>query len=302
MRFGICITTRNRVQELQECLQAIECLTVKPDVIVVSDDSIESDIQSSNRQIVLQHGGIYLQGPLKGVCANRNNALRKCLKNQDLDYISFVDDDVCLEQGFIENATRYYEKLSENDRTSTILTGITQSQDDRSVGMSRLTFRGYFTPADSPEVVNIHAAVFPVSLFENVMWDENIFFGYEDAELCLRASRKGFQIVYVDSLIALHTRFCMGTLTESSVGALSQYDVSVEAARLYVGIKRYKLICPSPVRLVLFVAVYFAHISLFLMRKGKIQVLPNIVALSNIRTLFDDDVLILPQMQEVLDR
>jgi glycosyltransferase involved in cell wall biosynthesis len=280
MKFGVCITTRNRVKELGDCLKALSSLSIKPSIIIVSDDSIEASMQEENRQVALKYGADYLIGPRKGVCANRNNALRQCLKS-DPEYISFVDDDICLSQDFFENASNYYLSLRPAEHSHTILTGITQTQDGEKIGASKLTFRGYFTRSIIPQVVNIHAAVFPVSLFEHEIWD---------AELCLRASSRGFQITYRDDLIALHTCFQMGTLAELAVGKSSQYDVSVEAARLYVGIKRYKLIFPSPVRLILFIVIYFVHMIVYLARKGQIKLLGNILSMSNVQSLFREAV------------
>jgi GT2 family glycosyltransferase len=288
MKFGICITTRNRVRELEDCLQTLRNLSLQPSIIVVSDDSIEVETQEDNRRMAAKYNADYLVGPQKGVCANRNNSLRRCLESNP-DYVAFVDDDICLGEKFIENAVEVYRALSSEEQLNTILTGITQTQDGEQIGASRLTFRGYFTRANVPQVVNIHAAVFPRSLFESVMWDENIFFGYEDAELCLRALSRGFEIVYVDKLIALHTRFQQGTLAESSLGEMSQYDISVEAARLYIGIKRYKFIFPSPMRLTAFIIVYFAHMTLYLGRKGQIGLLSNILSLSNAGLLLQED-------------
>jgi GT2 family glycosyltransferase len=288
MKFGICITTRNRAEELEDCLRTLRNLSVQPLIIVVSDDSADLTIQRDNHRIASKYNADYLVGPQKGVCANRNSALRKCLTSNP-DYVSFVDDDICLDKDFLENAIDVYHTMSSENQQNTILTGITETQDGERIGASRLTFRGYFTRASTPEVVNIHAAVFPRSLFESVMWDENIFFGYEDAELCLRALSQGFSIVYVSNLIALHTRFQQGTLVESSLGKLSQYDISIEAARLYIGIKRYKFIFPSPIRLAAFMLVYFAHMAIYLARKGEIGSLRNILALSNAGQLLQED-------------
>jgi GT2 family glycosyltransferase len=288
MKFGICITTRNRAEELEDCLQTLRNLSVQPSIIVVSDDSADTAIRLNNRRIASKYNADYLVGPQKGVCANRNNALRKCLTSNP-DYVSFVDDDICLSNDFISNAIDVYHTMSSKNQRNAILTGITETQNGEQIGASRLTFRGYFTRASTPEVVNIHAAVFPRSLFESVMWDENIFFGYEDAELCLRALSRGFSIVYVSKLIALHTRFQQGTLVESSLGKLPQYDISIEAARLYIGIKRYKFIFPSPIRLLAFVLVYFAHMAIYLARKGEIGSLRNILALSNAGQLLQED-------------
>lgn len=286
LKSAICITTRNRDYALKRCLEALAKLTIQPATIVVSDDSTDKYTQRENRLLTQQYpNAVYLEGPRAGVCANRNNALRIALEGNP-DLVSFVDDDICLDQYFLENAIEAYRNIPENDRKSTILTGMAEEDGKVTEGL-RLNFRGYFTRSSKPEVVNIHAAIFPSSLFKKVAWDENIFFGYEDAELCLRANKHGFRVLALPSLISLDTESGTGTLTqEGDTRKLSDYHIYVEAARLYVGVKRYHIISSSVIRLVLFLITYFAHMSIFLLKKNSLSKFSLILKTAQVDRLF----------------
>lgn len=284
MYLSVCITTRNRPLELNACLDAVWSSTVKPNFVIVSDDSAENEMQDKNSQIVEQYyNTIYLKGPRSGVCANRNNAVNAVT---DADLVAFVDDDICVEPDFIALAVAQYEKMPSTDRDHIILTGSSREPGGGELVPSSLTFRGYFHPSKTPESVVIHAAVFPRHFFREEQWDENIFFGYEDAELCLRALKRGYKILSVPELQTVNTRFQQGSLVRPSIGNLTDYEIYVEAARLYVGIKRYKDIFPNLFKLILFIGVYFAHMIVYLSKRQSIQALPKIISFSQFQTLF----------------
>ena len=292
MKLAICITTRNRPQELNTCLEAIWSSTVKPHSVIVSDDSAENEVREKNRQIVSQYPNTtYLLGSRLGVCANRNNAVNAVA---DADLVAFVDDDICIEPDFTAVAAASYKQMSRTTCNYTILTGSSRDRYDREIFPGKLTFRGYFKSTESPESVVIHAAVFPRAFFKDEQWDENIFFGYEDAELCLRALKRGYRVVYVPELRARDTGSAKGTLNVPSIGNLTDYEIYTEAARLYVGIKRYKNLFPDPIRLLLFISVYFVHMTLYLLKRRSLGGLAEIVRRSQIERLWKPFKLFIP--------
>jgi hypothetical protein len=56
----------------------------------------------------------------------------------------------------------------------------------------------------------------------------------------------------------------------------------VEAARLYVGVKRYRELTPSRLRLFAFVGLYAVHMTVFLLRRRALPAWPEIVRRSAI--------------------
>jgi len=284
MKLTACITTRNRPQELTACLKALWSSTVSPHAIVVSDDSPEIEMQQQNQQVVTQFANTcYVLGPRRGVCANRNNTIRF---TTDTDLVCFVDDDICIEPDFIETALAHYQQIPELERTKTILSGITRSQDGQAIGPTKLSFRGYFCSTEIPQSVNIHAAVFPRSFFDQEQWDENIFFGYEDAELCLRALNRNYKILYCPDLKVTNLCAGTGTLVVPAIGALTNSDIYIEAARLYVGIKRYQHLQPNVFKLIAFITIYFAHMTVYLLRSRAIHAFPRIIQQAHLGQAF----------------
>jgi GT2 family glycosyltransferase len=276
MQLSVCVTTINAVDALNSCLEALWNSTAPPSHVVVSDDSSNWKIQQQNRQIVERYPNTdYVSGPCLGVCANRNCALKNL---PPCDFIAFIDDDICVEPDYFANALSRYRSLSSETRQQTFLTG----------GIPhKLSFRGYFCPSDLPLCVNLHTAVFPASFFARQQWDENIFFGFEDALLCLQALQQGYSILHCPELKVRDTRSGKSTLGKGGFGRITQYQIYIEAARLYIGIKRYREIEPDRLKLIFFLIIYFLHMNLYLSRKQALRAWPNILRLSRITKLFN---------------
>lgn len=284
--FAVCVTTMNRTETLAACLDTIARCVPPAACIVVSDDSPDPAMRAANAAVVAQHPDVvWLEGPRRGVCANRNNAVRHCLAHApQCEYVSFVDDDVQIAPDFFAVARAHLAALPPERRHKVMLTGGSSSGEEHpACHPLKLSFAGYFTAADEPQCVNIHAAVFPLALFERNGWDENIFFGIEDAELSLRALKNGYSI---DLLPALRTRDTLpgGGVIECTPGryGMSRYQLYCEAARLYVGVKRYRVIDPSLPKYLAFVTLYFTHLTVYLAKRRALSSLLPIVRLSNV--------------------
>lgn len=285
MLISVCVTTRNRTQNLEKCLYSLWSSSVKPALVVVSDDSYSPEIQYQNREVARRYPNtIYVVGPMIGVCANRNNAI-KSIPPSTTDFIAFVDDDVYVDPDFISCAIEKYEEIDAHERSKTILSGVSRDSNGKETIPTKLSFRGYFCPSKKPEAVAIHAALFPRIFFELEQWDEDIYFGYEDAELCLRAIKNGFTILHCPELKVLHAGSGESSLNIPYIGNLTEYEVNIEAARLYVGFKRYKKLFPNPLKLYSFVTIYFVHIFFYLLKKKSLKALPVIIDISNIHSL-----------------
>jgi glycosyltransferase involved in cell wall biosynthesis len=287
MRLAICTTTRNTPERLSTCLQAIWNSSVKPDTVIVSDDSPDPEIQQKNRQIVEQYPETtYIVGPQHGVNANRNCAVNAV--SSEIDLVAFVDDDVWIDSDFIAKAIEQYTLMSPQARQETFITGISYTKDGHESVPTKLGFRGYYCPTnDVPECVHIHAAVFPRSFFTQEQWEDKIFFGQGDAILCLRALKQGYRIVYVPELRALDTSPGEGrNLRIKTIGLLTDYNIHQQAARLYIGVKRYKDLFPNYFKLVSFLTIYFGHILFFLYTKKALRALPLIMQRSHFRELW----------------
>src|SRR4051812_21005096 len=163
--FWACVTTKDRTQDLDKCLAALWSSTRPPEGVVVSDDSRDPVVRQQDREVVERYPAtIYLVGPGTGVCANRNHAVN-AVPEAPPAMVAFIDDDICVDDSFIERGMVRYAHMSEEERRRTILTGVSRSDDGQQTSAARLSFRGYFRPAEVPESVAIHAAMFPRHLF-----------------------------------------------------------------------------------------------------------------------------------------
>ena len=295
MHITACITTRNRTDNLENCLKFLWSAKVKPNLVIVSDDSPSLEVQEQNRKIVEAYSNTtYLVGPMTGVCANRNNAVRAVSKSET-DYVAFIDDDIYVDSSFLQKAIKTYEDIPYQESKKTILSGVSYSDlskidcsghEDSYIPPVRLSFLGYFCSSDQPEAICIHAALFPRSFFDLEEWDENIYFGYEDAELCLRALKNNYAIIHCPGLKVFDAGLGNSSLYTPLIGKLTKYDVNIEAARLYVGIKRYKDIFPNQFKLYSFIAAYFSHMFFYLLKNQSLSAFPSIIRSANIGKLY----------------
>jgi hypothetical protein len=74
------------------------------------------------------------------------------------------------------------------------------------------------------------------------------------------------------------------TLLENP-GRVSEYAFNGEAARLYVGVKRYKDIEANYAKLALFVPLFFAQTTWSLAKRRSLHRMPELVRLSNVTSL-----------------
>ncbi|MEM5329992.1 glycosyltransferase family A protein [Paraburkholderia sp. JHI2823] len=285
-RFAVCVTTMNRVEVLAACLARLAECDPPPACIVVSDDSADPAMRAANEAVVRGAGNcVYLAGPRRGVCANRNNAVRHCLEHcAGCTHVSFIDDDILVERDFFAAAGRRLAQIAPERRAKTMLTGGASSGPNLHECRSlRLSFACYFEEGDEPQCVNLHASVFPLGLFSGSGWDENIFFGTEDAELALRALHQGYTIELEPALRSRDTMPGDGVLKgDERRAGLTRYQLSCEAARLYIGVKRYWIIEPSILRCAAFLAVYFGNLTVFLAKRRALSQLGPIVRLSKV--------------------
>ncbi|PSO89071.1 MAG: glycosyltransferase [Cyanobacteria bacterium QH_9_48_43] len=283
MRLSACVTTMNATQDLDACLRALWNSRVKPYSVIVSDDSPEDEVQQKNRQVTERYPGTtYLTGPGSGLCANRNNAVNAVIET---DLIAFIDDDLRLDTDFIARAIEQYNQMEPQQKNSTILSGVAYDGCGHESVPLKLSLSGYFRPTEIPEVVTLHAGVFPRSFFEQEQWDENIFIGQEDAELSMRALKQNYRILHHPELKVFDSGTKAHSLDEASVGSLTEYKINKEASRLYIGIKRYKQLFPNPWKLIAFIGLYSIRMPIYLLRQRSLKALPEIIRRSNIRHL-----------------
>ena len=283
MSIGVCITTRHRPELLAQCLEHLEKSDLRPARIVVSDDSSTPEMFEETARVVARFPTAkYVTGPRKGVCANRNNALRHL---EPVDHVAFLDDDALVSPRYLAVAQETFDRLPASRKDRTILTGVRiDAFQPRVETTCKLDFFCRFVASDTAEVAGASYAVYPRSFFDGHLWDEHIYFGLEDAELSLRAKKDGYDIVHVPEMILTDVAYRKSTFMAAE-GKVTAYEFNGEAARLYVGVKRYKDIEGNYAKLAVFVPVFFAQITWALAKRRALGRMPELLRLSNVTSL-----------------
>lgn len=248
-KVSICICTRNRPVELAACLASIELSSYPVHQVIVSDDG---DDGPSARNICDASGAIYLRGPQRGLCSNRNNAIAAVTGS----HVLFLDDDALLGGDFLERAIMRLRRLQRRaDDAKVIVTGRELRPDGHRTAAREQSFLGFqeveYTPLSEMRTVVINAALFPASLFDRIQFDEQISYGYDEVDITTRAVALGYYIAAEPDAINEHRH---------SPTSRDGYDRVVHASRLYVTLKRYAKTDKARMRALAFCVVAPAHL------------------------------------------
>lgn len=221
---SLCICTMNRPDDLNRCLQSVFQGAEKPDEVIVSDDSPENQ---PTQQVVAKYPGvIYQQGPRRGLGPNRN----ACIQRAKSSHIIFVDDDVCVPPDFFATAHR----LIATSAPKTLITGyeMKYAEETQKIIPHNADFWGLQRVPVKHEyrAIVINSTIFPRSLFEKALFDENLRYGSEEIDMAQHAVALGYRIAYEDSLYVDHY---------PSPTNREQYKKFVHASRLYATTKAY---------------------------------------------------------------
>jgi GT2 family glycosyltransferase len=244
MNVTVCIPTRNRPEDLAECLDSIAASSVAVSEIVVSDDSTDDRTRD---MVAARYPNVkYVFGPRRGLGPNRNSSISAASG----DWILFLDDDARLGPDFLTEMMK--ARYCNADR-KLIFTGI-EKQVKGLVYPNDQDFLGFQKrPYGSKKIVNtvvMNATLFPASLFKEVLFDPRLIYGYDEVDIASCARGAGYRIVLVPSAINLHF--------PSPVNR-DYYSPHTEAARIYVTFKRYAAAERRPLKALMFLAASFVH-------------------------------------------
>lgn len=229
---SLCICTMNRPEELNHCLHSIFEGVDLPEEIIVSDDSINPSL---TKAIVANYPEVdYQQGPQTGLGANRNACIQKAKGN----YLIFIDDDVVVTADFF----RVARQLINTSKPQTLITGYELNHGGGGrwpgeiikVVPHNIDFWGLQRVNVTQEyrAIVINATIFPRSLFNQALFDENLRYGCDEIDIAQHAKSLGYQIVYQDNFYVEH---------HPSPINRDQYQPFIHASRLYTTTKAYWL-------------------------------------------------------------
>ncbi|MCI1773929.1 MAG: glycosyltransferase [Paenibacillus lautus] len=247
IQISVCICTRNRPDDLAKAIESIQKSSFPVYEIIVSDDSTDSKTED-----LLRHhfrDVIYVQGPRKGLCANRNNALTKARGT----HVMFMDDDVIMRIDFIETIVAKLNHAMEGEHKLIIVTGI-ENKNGSQVYPHDQSFLGYQRKPYKNEnlmTVVINSTVFPMTLFNIIKFDEHLIYGYDEVDLTTRAIKCGYKIILCEEASNNHY---------PSNQNRDYYLPVQEASRIYVTFKRYCKTENSTIKAYLFFLIASCHV------------------------------------------
>jgi glycosyltransferase involved in cell wall biosynthesis len=226
IRLSVCICTRDRTDELLRTLESIEGSSVPVHQVVVSDDGTDGRTAA----LVAARAPIELvEGPREGLAANRNEALR----HVDGTHVLFLDDDCRLARNFVATVSEALAHIDPARSDRFIVTG-NELNRGSVVTPGEQTFLGFQARAPTKyhalRAIVINSTVFPATLFAALTFDRKLRYGYEEADIAIRASAAGYDIVWLPEAMNVH---------EPSEAGRGDYAAYAEASRLYVTLRRY---------------------------------------------------------------
>lgn len=226
-KVSICICTRNRPAELDMALQSLRRSTIRVYETIVSDDSTNDETETLVRRRYPEVK--YTRGPRKGLGANRNHAVQLATGT----HVLFMDDDVILEETFLEKMWAYIRKCPFEQSASMIVTG-TEVNRGRLVIPHEQSFLGFqkvpYQSGSNLRTIVINSTLFPSRVFDDILFDDQLVYGYDEVDIATRSSYAGFTIHLLKD--AFNTHF------PSQINR-DYYKPYKEASRLYVTFKRY---------------------------------------------------------------
>jgi glycosyltransferase involved in cell wall biosynthesis len=257
---SLCICTCDRPSFLRRCLASVFAGADIPDQIVVSDDG--SDPGSSEKVCAEFFGVHYLRGPGRGMCSNRNYALRHCSG----DYIALIDDDVELPPDFVAHS----RAIAASDAGRTVYSGDV-IEHGTLVPLGDPSFLGHFERAqERHSMVNTNSNLFPRSVVSEAPFDEWIRYGYEELEWGAHLRALGFRIEYRPELVTRHDAPLASESTERRRRRLAR------RARFYANLKRYLIWEGRPLFAAAFAVLGPLHQAGHHVRRGELRELPGV--------------------------
>jgi glycosyltransferase involved in cell wall biosynthesis len=254
-KVSVCICTRNRPQELNKALKSVEHSRYPAFEVVVSDDSTNEE----TKLLVTSQfpGAKYLDGPRKGLGANRNNALKAVTGS----HILFIDDDVILSEDFLEIVHDELLSIAKQEPIDNLIISGIENKNGELVFPGDQSYIGWqnvpYKEGDTVKTVVINSAVFPVCVFKDVLFDERLVYGNDEVDFTTRAVERGFKIFLVKKAVNFHY---------PSKTNRDYYEPYHDATRIYVTFKRYFDTENNKLKAFTFLPYALVHSALFNLR------------------------------------
>lgn len=247
---SLCVCSRDRVDTLRRCLDSVASADVLPQEVIVSDDSRDpAPTEALCRAYPFVR---YVRGPQRGLCANRNQAVRASSGR----YLSFLDDDGLMARDFVSVAAA----LVSQETARVVFTGdLLEAEQQWRLTPTNPNFWGHYGAAIKKEYLTIHinSNLLPRAVFRQISFDENLLYGYDEMDICAQALAAGYRIEYRPALANRH----VPPLKDKA--ARAQEQSQAEGARFYTSVKRLWVLQRRPLRAIAYIVLAPLHRTAF---------------------------------------
>lgn len=204
IKLSIALVTRNRPDLLATCLESLYQQTPVWYEVIISDDSSLEESIIQNKSIANKYGVIYLEGPKKGLYANRNFVAKSCkgthIRTMDDDH-TFPEDhfEICLDK--IKEDPNAVWTIGEYFPAQTILLPPHPVPPE-------IHPRGYSVNPKDPQnsrAISCGASIYPQKIISlNILNIEDFKFGSNYLEYGSRLKYLGFRIRHLSETYIIH--------------------------------------------------------------------------------------------------
>lgn len=243
---SVCVCTMDRVDILRRCLESVAAGDALPREVIVSDDS--RDPAPTEALCGAYPFVRYVRGPQRGLCANRNSAIRASSGN----YLSFLDDDALLAPDFVRLAAA----LAVSAPPAVIFTGdLLEGETQGRLTPTNSGFWGHFgvPPQGRHQTVHINCNLIPRAAFDKAAFDEHLIYGYDELDICAQLLAAGYRIEYQPQLLNRHLP------PVKADAARAREKQLAEEARFYTSLKRYWRLQHNPLKAAAYVVLAPLH-------------------------------------------
>jgi GT2 family glycosyltransferase len=228
-RLSIVVPTKNRCHSVKEFLDSFERLRglerIRPEIIVADNDSADDTWE------MLKERSKYFRVSLKILKVTRpgkSAALNEAIRTASGEVLAFLDDDVVLDEGWLEAVDKFFARNGHLTAQGTIRIAPPESEDPEVIALLQRYrtipyFDDYLGKLHSLNGANFAARR---EAFDRIgYFDERLGPGAsgtsEDVELARRIVRAGIKIDYMKEAIVYH-RVDRSRLTEAYFKSLHQ--------------------------------------------------------------------------------
>jgi GT2 family glycosyltransferase len=219
-KVSVIIVNWNNFEDSAECLESLKCATYPNLEVVVVDNGSDADDARRLRERFGGAIGLIENQRNLGFAKGCNIGIRDAL-GRGADYVALLNNDTVVTPGFLDELVR----AARSDGRVGIAGGKIRCYEfpdliwfaggivDYRTGNTPIRGSGEVDQGQFDEKVEVDwiCSCFMLisrELLEKVgLLDERFFFGWEDADLCLRAAGKGYKVLYVPGAEIWHKGF-----------------------------------------------------------------------------------------------